>query len=53
MLFACACGRAVKVVFIFALVTALLFADPLMLMWFACTDAAADDVHDDNDDNAD
>ena len=39
VLFACACVRAVKVVFIFAL----LFVDTLMLMWFACTDADDDD----------
>lgn len=41
VLFACAGGRAVKVVFIFALQ----FADPLMLMWFVCINVDDDDDH--------
>lgn len=39
--------RAVKAVFFFALQ----FADPLMLMWFVCTDATDDDDDDDDGDD--
>ena len=48
VLFACAGGRAVNIVFIFALQ----FADPLMLMWVVCTDATDDDDDDDDGDDA-